>query len=111
MENGVAYFDNIPVYEGTLVTSTFIVNTSLPSQRFIIQNPGVDTSSVRVKVYESAQSTSYAVYDYAENILNVDSQSKAFFLDEVEDERYELFFGDGVLGRNLIMVTRLKLHI
>ena len=101
VENGVAYFDNIPVYEGTLVTSTFIVNTSLPSQRFIIQNPGVDTSSVRVKVYESAQSTSYAVYDYAENILNVDSQSKAFFLDEVEDERYELFFGDGVLGSKL----------
>ena len=101
MENGVAYFDNIPVYEGTLITSTYIVNTSLPSQRFIIQNPGIDTSSVRVKVYESAQSTSYAVYDYAENILNVNSESKAFFLDEVEDERYELFFGDGVLGSKL----------
>ena len=70
-------------------------------------NPGVDTSSV-VKVYESEQSTSYAIYDYAENILNVDSQSKAFFLDEVEDERYELFFGDGVLGENLRMVIRLN---
>jgi len=101
VENGVAYFDNIPVYEGTLITSTYIVNTSLPSQRFIIQNPGIDTSSVRVKVYESAQSTSYAIYDYAENILNVNSESKAFFLDEVEDERYELFFGDGVLGSKL----------
>ena len=101
VENGVAYFDNIPLYEGTLITSTYVVNTALPSQRFIIQNPGVDTSSVRVKVYESEQSTSYAIYDYAENILNVDSQSKAFFLDEVEDERYELFFGDGVLGEKL----------
>ena len=51
VENGVAYFDNVPIYEGTLITSTFVVNTSLPSQRFIIQNQGVDTSSVRVKVF------------------------------------------------------------
>ena len=101
VENGVAYFDNIPVYEGTLITSTFVVNTSLPSQRFVIQNPGVDTSTVRVKVFDSVQSTFYETYDYAENILDVNSQSKAFFLDEVEDERYELFFGDGVLGKKL----------
>ena len=101
VENGVAYFDDIPVYEGTLINSTFVVNTSLPSQRFIIQNPGVDTSTVRVKVYESVQSTFYETYDYAENILDVTSESKAFFLDEIEDERYELFFGDGVLGKKL----------
>ena len=101
VENGVAYFDDVPVYEGTLINSTFVVNTSLPSQRFIIQNPGVDTSTVRVKVFESIQSTFYETYDYAENILDVTSESKAFFLDEVEDERYELFFGDGVLGKKL----------
>jgi hypothetical protein len=101
VENGVAYFDSVPVYEGTLITSTFVVNTSLPSQRFVINNPGVDTSSVRVKVYENQQSTFYEIYDYAENILNIDSQSRSFFLDEVEDERYELFFGDGVLGKKL----------
>lgn len=101
VENGVAYFDDVPIYEGTLITSTFVVNTALPSQRFIIQNPGVDTNSVRVKVYESQQSTSYEVYDYAENILNVDYRSTSFFLDEIEDERYELFFGDGVLGKKL----------
>ena len=101
VENSVAYFDNVPVYEGTLITSTFVVNTALPSQRFIIQNPGVDTNSVRVKVYESQQSTSYETYEYAENILNVDYRSTSFFLDEIEDERYELFFGDGVLGKKL----------
>jgi len=101
VENSVAYFDDILIYEGTLITSTFVVNTSLPSQRFIIQNPGVDTTSVRVKVYESQQSTSYETYDYAENILNVDYRSTSFFLDEIEDERYELFFGDGVLGKKL----------
>lgn len=101
VENSIAYFDNVSVYEGTLITSTFVVNNALPSQRFIIQNPGVDTNSVRVKVYESQQSTFYEVYDYAENILNVDYRSTSFFLDEIEDERYELFFGDGVLGKKL----------
>ncbi|MFZ9728525.1 MAG: hypothetical protein ACO3CD_05885 [Candidatus Nanopelagicaceae bacterium] len=100
VENGVAYFDNIPIYEGTLITSTFVVNTSA-KQRFIIQNPGVDISTLRVKVFDSIQSTYYRTFEYAENILNVDSQSNAFFLDEIEDERYELFFGDGVLGKKL----------
>jgi len=101
VENGVAYFDNIPIYEGTLITSKFVVNTAIKNQRFIIQNPGVDISTIRVKVFDSIQSTFYEIYDYAENILNVDSQSKSFFLDEIEDERYELFFGDGVLGKAL----------
>ena len=111
VENGVAYFDSIPIYEGTLITTKFTVNSSI-KQRFIIQNAGVDISTVRVRVFDNTQSSSYQTYDYAENILNVDSQSKAFFLDEIEDERYELFFGDGVLGKaldngNLIEVTYL----
>lgn len=100
VENGVAYFDSIPIYEGTLITSKYTVNTST-KQRFIIQNSGVDISTVRVRVFDSIQSTYYETYDYAENILNVDSQSRAFFMDEIEDERYELFFGDGVLGKAL----------
>ena len=101
VENGVAYFDDIPIYEGTLVTSTFVVNTALPNQRFIIQNPGVDISTVRVKVFDSVQSTAYQIFDYADNILDVNSKSNAFFFEEVEDERYEMFFGDGVLGKKL----------
>ena len=100
VENGVSYFDDIPIYEGTLITSKYTVNSST-KQRFIIQNSGVDISTVRVRVFDSIQSTYYDTYEYAENILNVDSQSKAFFLDEIEDERYELFFGDGVLGKKL----------
>lgn len=100
VENGVAYFDDIPIYEGTLITSKFTVNSSI-NQRFIIQNSGVDISTVRVRVFDSISSTFYETYDYAENILNVDSQSRSFFLDEIEDERYELFFGDGVIGKKL----------
>lgn len=98
--NGDAIFSNIPVYEGTIIESNFVVNTATP-QRFIIQNANIDVSSIRVKVYESSQSTNYQVYEYSDNILNVDSDSTVYFIDEVEDERYEIFFGDGVIGKKL----------
>jgi hypothetical protein len=100
VENGVAYFDDIPIYEGTVVTNKFVVNTSL-TQRFIIQNADVDISSIRVKVFDSIQSTFYEIYEYADNILNVTPNSRIFFLEEIEDERYQLFFGDGILGKAL----------
>jgi len=100
VQNGTAYFDNIPVYEGTVITTSYTVNTASP-QRFVLQNPNIDISSVRVEVYQSIQSTSYQTYDYAENILDVTPQSRVFFLEEIEDERYELFFGDGILGQKL----------
>ncbi len=98
--NGVALFNDIPVYEGTIIESNYIVNTATP-QRFIIQNANIDISSIRVKVYESSQSTNYRIYEYSDNILNVNSDSTVYFIDEVEDERYEIFFGDGVIGRKL----------
>lgn len=100
VENGVAYFDNISVYEGTLITSTFVVNENT-SQRFILQNSDIDIDSIRVKVFNSQQATAFSMYEYSDNILNVDPDSKVFFLEEIEDERYEMFFGDDVLGRKL----------
>ena len=100
VENGVAYFDNISVYEGTLITSTFIVNENT-SQRFILQNSDIDIDSIRVKVFNSQQATAFSLYEYSDNILNVNPDSKVFFLEEIEDERYEMFFGDDVLGRKL----------
>jgi hypothetical protein len=99
--NGTATFSNIEVYEGSLLTNTFTVNTSLQSQRFILNNPSIDTNSIRVKVYPAANSSSYETYQVADNILNINSSSKIFFVEEIEDEKYELFFGDGILGRKL----------
>ena len=101
VENGVAYFDHIKVYEGTLITSNYTYDSSATRQRFIIENAKVDVGSIRVKVYDSIQTTYYNIYEYADNILNVGPNSYVFFLDEIEDERYEIFFGDGVLGRKL----------
>jgi len=99
--SGTAAFDNIDIKEGTLVTNTYTVNTSLKNQRYIIENQSVDTSTIRVRVYASAQTSLFDEYKYANNILDVDSESKIYFLSEIEDERYEIFFGDGVLGKKL----------
>jgi hypothetical protein len=101
VESGTASFINVPIYEGSLIKNSYTVNTSLKSQRFIIQNQGVDASSVRVKVYPSQNSSAYDIYERAENILDVNSETKSYFLNEVEDENYEIFFGDGVLGKKL----------
>ena len=99
--SGSAAFDNIAIREGTLVTNTYVANTSLKNQRFIIENQNVDTTTIRVRVYPSTQTTLFEEYKYANNILDVNSESKIFFLSEIEDERYEIFFGDGVLGKKL----------
>ena len=99
--NNIANFRNIPIYEGSLVTNSYTVNTAVKSQRFIIDNPGADISTIRVKVFESQNSTSFEFYEFSNNILNVTKDSKVYFVEEIEDERYEIFFGDGSLGRKL----------
>lgn len=99
--NNVASFSNIPVYEGTIITDVYTVNNGLSSQRFILRNPGTDVSSIRVKVYPFEGATSFEYYDQVSNILDVSATSKVFYVEEIQDEQYELFFGDGVLGRKL----------
>lgn len=98
--NNVAVFTNVPVREGTQLTNTYTVNTSLKSQRFIIDNQNVDTNTIRVKVYPTGGSYSEE-YFASTNILDINETSEIFFLDEIDDDRYEIFFGDGVLGKAL----------
>jgi len=99
--NDTVTFTDLPVYEGSLVVTQTTVDTSLKNQRFIISNPGADTSTLSVKVFEASNSTVSTTYERAENILEVGSTDKVYFLSEVEDEQYEVFFGDGVLGEKL----------
>jgi len=96
-----ASFDSIDFYEGSVVTDNYIVNTSLSNQRFIIDNPGVDTNSIVVRVYGSDLNSSFEYYSPADSILDLTADTKSYFIDEIEDERYEIFFGDGILGRSL----------
>ena len=94
--NNVAIFTDVAVNEGTQLTNTFVVNSASKSQRFILDNQNIDTNTIRVKVYPTGGSFNEP-YLVADNILGVDGTSKVFFLDEIEDERYEILMGDGVL--------------
>ena len=100
VSNDTAVFTNIPLREGTEVVQNFTVNTNNKSQKFVLGNRNIDTNTIRVKVFPTGGSFNEP-YLLAENILGVDSNSKVFFLDEIADERYELSFGDGVLGKKL----------
>jgi len=101
VNNGNAVLENVEIYSGNIVTDYHTVNATLRNQRYLLNNQNIDTTTIRVKVFQSAQSSAFELYDYAENILNVDPQSKVFFLTEIEDENYEIKFGDGVFGRKL----------
>ena len=105
--NDVATFTNVPILEGTQVINTFTVSSVSKSQRFILDNRNIDTNTVKVKVYPSGGSFNEP-YLLADNILGVDGTSKVFFIDEIEDERYEILMGDGVLGKKLDNNTRIE---
>jgi len=103
----IATFTNVAVREGTSVTNTFIKDTSNKSQKFILPNQNIDTNTISVKVFPNGGSFNEP-YLLAQNILGVDSNSKVFFLDEITDERYELIFGDGVLGKLITNNTKIE---
>ena len=100
VSNNIATFTNVPVREGTRLVNTFTVNTALKNQRFILDNRNIDTNTIKVKVYPTGSGANEP-YLVADNILDVDSSSKVFFIDEIEDERYEIIMGDGILGAKL----------
>jgi len=95
--NGQASFDGIQVYEGIFVTSTFTVDSSQTNQRFILPNTNIDTTTIRVSV-KNQVTESYIAYS---NILNIDKNSRIFLIQEIADQKYELRFGDGILGKQL----------
>lgn len=99
--NGTATFSNIDVYEGTLLTKKFTVNTSQPNQKYILPNPYIDTSTIRVKVKNTPVDTTTEEYTLVDNIIDIDGESQIFLIQEIADEKYEMFFGDGIFGKKL----------
>tara|TARA_Y100000114_G_scaffold38577_1_gene34301 strand:- start:10220 stop:12169 length:1950 start_codon:yes stop_codon:yes gene_type:complete len=95
-----ASFNNIKVFQGTFLKKSFIVDGSL-DQRFILDNPFIDTSTIVVRVKGSSENGKGTLYTKVDNILNIDSTSSTFLIQEVQDEKYELLFGDGIFGRKL----------
>ena len=99
--NGVAEFENIEIYEGNFISQNFTVNTSLFNQRYILDNSFIDTSTIKVKVKPSSTSSSTVTFKQIDNIIGITSTSSSYLLQEIEDERYELIFGDNVIGKKL----------
>jgi len=99
--DGIASFNDISIYEGTLLTSNFVYNTRNVNQRFILPNTGIDTELISVNVKPNEQSTSQVTYIIQDSLFTVKPDSKVYYLQEIENERYELLFGDNKFGKAL----------
>ena len=105
--DGIASFDDIEVYEGSLLDQSFTYSSRNPFQKFILPNTGIDLDTLIVKVRPSADSTVSVKYERHDNLFDSDSgsvingDSNIFFLQEVSSEQYEIIFGDGIFGKQL----------
>ena len=96
--NGVYYANSIPLYEGSYTTDTFVKNSAIENQRFILNNPTIDTTSIEVTVSENSGANVF-VYTQAFSLFGVVSNTNVFFVQPAENEQYEVVFGDDVSGR------------
>jgi len=93
-------FSNVKIYEGSFVENRYTVSED---KQFTvdIQNQNIDTTSIRVRVFENGSTSSFLTYTASDNILTVTPTSLNYFVNEIEDENYRITFGDGVFGRKL----------
>ena len=98
--NYVANFENLTVSQGTFLTKQFKFDNSL-DQKFILDNSFIDTSTIHVYIKKEGETGLGKEYFISDDISEIDSNSRVFFLQEVQDEKYEIRFGDGLLGRKL----------
>ena len=101
VRDGIASFDEITVYQGSLLTSNFTYSSRTPNAKFILPNAGIDTSLIKVGIRGTQQSTTSVSYTAQDSLFDITSKSKVYYLQEIEDERYQLIFGDGIFGKAL----------
>ena len=99
--NGVLSFSNIPIYEGTYTKNRYTVDTNNVDQKFKLTSDRADTTTLRVQVFPSESSSSFSTYTLATDITQVGSTSNVYFLQECDDGKFEVYFGDGIVGRAL----------
>ena len=99
---GVYTYSNIPIYEGTWVTTTYTVDVSDADQRFILDNDNVDVSTLAVSVQTSAADTTLTTFTKANTLVEVKSTTNAYFIQETLEGEWQVYFGDGVVGTALI---------
>ena len=99
--NGVYKFSNVPLYEGTLASFKYTVDTTDVDQRFIIPNNNADITTLKITIQNSASDTTQNVYTLSEGYTTLTDTSKVYFLQECDDGKFEVYFGDGVVGKKL----------
>ena len=96
--SGVYKFSGVPIYEGSLVTFKYTVDSTDVDQKFILPNANIDTTTLLVKVQNSSSDTTTNTYSLAGGFNNVTATSKVYFIQEGQDGKFEVYFGDGVNG-------------
>ena len=99
--DGVYKFSNINLYEGTLVNFKYTVDSTDVDQRFIIPSQNADTSTLKVQVQNSQSDSAKSTYTLATGLRGLDDTTKAYFLQETDTGKFEVYFGDGVIGKKL----------
>lgn len=99
--NGIMRFNNVPIYEGTLITSRYTVDLNNIEQRFVISDVRADTTTLNVSVQNSSSDLTTTVYKLATDITQVTSGAKVYFIQEGSDGKFEIYFGDGVVGSSI----------
>ena len=99
--DNIASFDELVVYEGVLLESNFTYSATNPNQKFILPNAGIDSDLIRVSVKTNQFSTAAAKYSLQDSLFDINGESRVYYLQEIEDERYELIFGDNIFGKAL----------
>lgn len=100
-KDGVYNFSNVNIYEGTLVTYRYTVDKNDPDQKFIINNLNADTTTLKVSVQNSSTDSTTNTYSLAGGYNSVNNTSKVYFLQESDSGKFEIYFGDGVIGVDL----------
>jgi len=99
--NNSASFNNINIYEGTYIQESFVVDSNNKNQRFILSNPGIDYTTLNVRIKDDIFTNVALKYSRSDSLNSINGSSLVYFIQEVEDERYELIFGDGIFGKQL----------
>ena len=96
--NGITRFVNLPIYEGTLVTAKYTVDSANLEKKYMITDARADTTTLKVSVQNSVSDVTTTTYTLATDISQVTKTSNVYFLQEIEDGKFEVYFGDGVVG-------------
>ena len=99
--DGIFKFSNVPVYEGTPITFRYTVDSTDPDQKFLIPSVNADTSTLSIRVQTSLTDTTSETFSNVSGLTNLGPESAVFFLSETETGKFQITFGDGVLGKKL----------